>query len=241
MEGVSSTRPSITPGVAATALATLRRLAQGSRAACLAMGARGLLRALKGLLGPGLSPNAAATDSSDDNDDKSPLTGQQPQGQRARLLLLEALRLWRVALRHGADLESLLDALALLAPTAGEAEDDTRGDGGALVLPSHWPPAARAAWHRALEQACGTVAGAVRWQRGQAEQQGEGKGEEEGKGALSPPYPAAALAPVTLAECCGRLAALATGAWRAEAEGVEVDLGDLGEHGHMCGLRVWEG
>lgn len=193
------------------------------------MGAKGLLRAFKGLLGPGLSSNAAAaaTDSSDDDDNAS--LPAQWQGQQPRLLLLEALRLWRVALRHGADLESLLDALALLAPATGA--DDAQVDGDAPVLPSHWPPAARAAWHRALEQACGTAAGAVRWQRGQAEQQGDGKGEGEGKGALSPPYPAAALAPVTLAECCGRLAALAMGAWRAEAEGVGVDLGNLGEPG----------
>lgn len=236
---------------------TLRRLAQGSRAACLAMGARGLLRAFKGLLGLGLgglpssvaAAAAAGTDSSgdDENDEEN---GSAAEQQR-ELLLLEALRLWRVALRHGADLESLLDALALLSSTTaqsppspaaadGVGDDDvaTEGSDGLVVLPQHWPPAAHAAWHRALEQACATAASAVRWQRGQEEEAKAGGGGGGGnEGVSPPPFPATALAQATLAECCGRLGALALGAWQVEVEEAEqmrADLEDLGAFGVLC-------
>ncbi len=169
-----------------------------------------------------------------------------------------------MALTHGADLESLLDLLALLAAgkqsserpnlSVGgggrQEEAEEGGDGGLCLLPAHWSGRVVAAWYRCLEQAGFTVAAAAQWQQQQGQEQERER--KEGREAPQPPFPAAALAPATLAECRGRLAVLASGAWRAEAEGLggegkrwaeemRLDLGNLGAWGGVGCMWLIQG
>lgn len=181
--------------------------------------------------------------------------------------MLETLRLWRVALRHGADLESLLDVLALLIATQGSATPSASGDSGGDFasqgkggsgpclsagpegdsdlggLVARWPAVAAAAWYRCLEEACATATAALRWQaqRQQRTEKEGGQGKEttqQQQQPQEPPLPACALAPATLAECTGRLAALAARAWSEEAEDMRLELGDLGAS-RPIGIWVW--
>lgn len=106
-------------------LRLLRVLAQGSRKVCLAMGGRGTLRASKGVL----SLRHVASPAK-----------------------VEALRLWRVALGYGADLESLLDVLQLLARPEEEGHAYKLCKG--VWVPWGGDDQLLAALYRALEAAC---------------------------------------------------------------------------------------
>jgi hypothetical protein len=108
-----------------TALHFLRVLCQGSRQALGAVEACGLLRVSQGYL------------------------ALQGQWEGARV---EALRLWRVALAYGADLEALTDVMALMGrPEAGGVGEPHRVCAGVFV---RWGRPAIRALYRALEQAC---------------------------------------------------------------------------------------
>ena len=107
---------------AAAALRLLRVLCAGSRQVCLALAADGTLQAAKGFLA--LKPPLSFPSLQGGSDATSP-SGPTPHqfhsdahaaSQRLRLACLESLRLWRVALAYGIDLESLPLVLQLAPP-----------------------------------------------------------------------------------------------------------------------------
>jgi len=98
----------------AAALRLLRVLCVGSRQVCLALAADGTLQAAKGFLA--LKPPSSSSFSSSFSFRPCGASDAYAASQQLRLACLESLRLWRVALAYGIDLESLPLVLQLAPP-----------------------------------------------------------------------------------------------------------------------------
>jgi hypothetical protein len=185
-------------------LRLLRVLAQASRRVCLSLGLRGTLRGCKGVLGLGHVEARAKA---------------------------EGLRLWRVALGYGADLEALLDVLPLLVRAeAARSKEEKDGEGEAGTPRTTkvcegvwvtWPPELLVALYRALEAACGVV--------------GE---RRRGKAGVGGTYAGVSLEASVVVECARRLSGIVAATLNALEEKGEAGVALLSARVHFVAAAL---